>query len=195
MLQGVISGGGAQGDDAEEEAEFDCRRQAEADQHAADNGDQAAADSRPHGDALGDADDEGHFPGEIVEGDAQNRFLVPIVARAVADGEDGQTADQPGCHHRPGPEEIFLDVLVEEQADDRRRQKACRYADKQAEPHRIAAEEAGDHLLHPAEIEAQHGNDGACLDADGIGIGGLLIPLPVTFGERCVIADAHDPLR
>ena len=195
VFEGVIARGGTQGDHAQQEAVLDGRGQAQAHQHAADDGDQAAADPRPHGDTLGDAYDQRHLPGQIVQGACgTDKPVVSPIPIPSADNEDRQPPRQPGRHHRPGTEEPGLDDLIEQKPDDRRRQKACRHVDQQTTAQRIAADKSLEHLQDAAEVEAQDRDDGPCLDADGIGVGRLFFPLLLACRKGRVLADLHDLL-
>ena len=108
MAEGVVCGCGAEGEDTEEKAKFDCSLEAKTDEDTADDGDKTAADAGPHGQALDKADDEGHFPSEHFEGDTLASFFFA----APADGEYCDSAYEPGEDDGPksefASEEVFF---------------------------------------------------------------------------------------
>lgn len=89
----------------------------QAEQHAADNGGARARSTRHHGKHLGDADLQRVLPAHIVNAD-HPRHLLPTLNQ-----QDDHAANHQGQRHRHRVEQVMLDRLDREEANDRRRQK------------------------------------------------------------------------
>lgn len=178
VAEAVIGGCGGEGEDSEEEAEFDGCREAEPHEEASNDGDEAAADSGPHGQALGDADDDGHAEGDLFDGEALGDGAV-VFPSQPADQENGNPADEPGGHNRPESpgfaEKILFNCLFEDIAESGGGDKGGKDGGAEAEACGIFAQHAASHLKDAFVIKAEDGENRASLDADGKGVSGFAV--------------------
>ncbi len=98
--------------------------------------------------------------------------------RIPPDEEDA--TGEPRRDNGPGSEQLVLDAVAEQYADDGGRHEGDDQAAEQLSPVDVAADDAARELTESAPIEHDDGKDRADLDRDRIGVGG---GLGVTFAE------------
>ena len=115
-----------------------------------------------------------------------DREAGPVGLDLRGQPQERHAADEPGGDHRPGPEQVVLDRLLGHDAHHDRGQERHDEGDQQAAAVGVLPDQALQDRHDPLPVEDEHGEDGAELDGDGVGVGGVLGGVGV--------ADAEDAL-
>ena len=115
---------------------------------------------------------------------------MPISLAAAAlvadEKEDGNAAQGPSDNHGFGIEKKGLNGFCQNQSDNHCRKETQQQIAYQTESCRVFAADALPHLAHSEEIQIQHSQDSAYLDADRVSIQclGLLQPQQILGDDK-----------
>lgn len=176
LLVEVVQGGGEQGRDGQEEGEFGGRLARQPEQQAADDRRPRARGARDKCEGLRDAELEG------VEGRHLVDRLDADAVFAALGPEDDEGADDEGERHRHRLEEMRLDGLLEEEAEQRERHEGDGEVEDETVGQAFAAE-AGEHPGDARPVFPDHRQDGAGLDDDLEELAALVVEIEQVAGE------------